>query len=145
MNFQYIPVKQTEDSTDLYRQQQIRRRRSVVCARRRRATVARQRRTLAFTALAMVFGVILAVSVLSTSTLATGTDHASSMYKYYKEIYVESGDTLWSIAAQHTDGSIVEIRECIDEICSVNDLNSLETLKSGTYIIVPYYSSEYMQ
>ncbi|MBE5881712.1 MAG: LysM peptidoglycan-binding domain-containing protein [Lachnospiraceae bacterium] len=145
MNYQYIPVTQTENSTDLYRQQQMRRRRAAACAHRRRAIVARQRRTLAFTAFALVLGVILAVSVLSTSTLATGADRASTTYKYYKEVYVESGDTLWNIAAQYTDGSISEIQECITEICSINDLSRLETLKSGTYIVVPYYSSQYLQ
>lgn len=145
MTYQYISIAQAEDITELYRTQQIRRRRASLRARRRRETVSRQKRTLVFTVFALILGIILAVSVLSTSTLATGTDQASDSYKYYKEVYVESGDTLWSIAQQNTNGSISEIQECIVEICSINDLNRLETLKSGTYIIVPYYSGEYLQ
>ena len=141
MNYNYIPVTRTEESTDLYNQQ-IRRKRSSINARRRRAAVARQKRTLAFTVLALVLGVILAISVLSTNTLATGADQASTGYKYYKEVYVESGDTLWSIAEEYTDGSLQEIQTLVSEIRSINDMNTLETLKAGTYIVVPYYSEE---
>lgn len=141
MNYQYIPVTHTENESELHRQQQIRHRRSVINARRRRLKVARLRRTLAFSAFALILGIILASSVLSTSTLATGADQASSTYKYYKEVYVESGDNLWTIAATYTDGSASEIQKCISEIRTINEMNSLETLKAGTYIIVPYYST----
>ena len=140
--YQQISIERREDISDIYRAQQIRRRRSAANARARRAAVNRQRRTLCFTALAIVLGVILAFSVLGTSAQATGTDQASDSYKYYKEVYVESGDTLWTIAEQYTDGSVTEITECIDQIRSINCMNQFETLKSGTYIIVPYYASE---
>ncbi|MBQ8527741.1 MAG: LysM peptidoglycan-binding domain-containing protein [Lachnospiraceae bacterium] len=144
MDFQYIPVTHEIDTTDLYRQQQIRHRRAAKNARKRRTSVARMKRTLVFIVFALVLGVVLASSLLSTNALATGADQASDSYKYYKEVYVESGDTLWSIAEENTDGSMTEITDCISEICSINNLNRLETLKSGSYIIVPYYSGEYL-
>lgn len=137
---QQISVIQLQDVSDECRMQQSRSRKATVKAYRRKAKVSRQRRVLFFSALAVVLGVILAFSVLGTSAQATGADRASASYKYYKEIYVESGDTLWNIAEQYTDGSVSKVSQCINEIRSINGLNKFETLKAGTYIIVPYYS-----
>lgn len=142
--YQQISVARREEVSDVYRAQQSRRRRAAAHARARRAAVSRQRRTLCVTAIAIVLGIILAFSVLGTSAQATGADQASDSYKYYKEVYVESGDTLWTIAEQYTDGSISEISDRVSEIRSINDLNTYETLKSGTYIVVPYYSGTYL-
>lgn len=143
MMYQQISVSRNEE-LDLHRAQLSRCRRAVSNARIRRAQVQRQRRTLLFTAVALVLGVILTFSVLGTSAQATGADQATESYKYYKEVYVESGDTLWSIAEQYTDGSIAEISACIEQIRSINSINQFETLKAGTYIVVPYYSEEYL-
>ena len=135
----------THDNTvDEQRAQECRRRKAVRVARARREKVARQRRTLLFTAMALVLGVMLAFSVLGTSAQATGMDQASDSYKYYKEVYVESGDTLWTIAEAYTDGSVSEIKDCISEVREINGLSKYETLKSGTYITVPYYSGCYL-
>lgn len=137
---QQISVSQLQNVSDTCRIQQSRSKRAAAKANRRRERVLRQRRVLFFTALAVALGVVLAFSVLGTSAQATGTDRASASYKYYKEIYVESGDTLWNIAEQYTDGSVSKVSQCINEIRSINGLNKFETLKAGTYIIVPYYS-----
>lgn len=141
---QQISITHTETVLDNNEAQESRRRRAVQVARARREKVARQRRALLFTGLALVLGVILTFSVLGTNAQATGADQATESYKYYKEVYVESGDTLWSIAEQNTDGSVREISDYIEEVREINSLNKYETLKSGTYITVPYYSAEYL-
>lgn len=141
---QQISITHTETVLDNNEAQESRRRRAVQVARARREKVARQRRALLFTGLALVLGVILTFSVLGTSAQATGADQATESYKYYKEVYVESGDTLWSIAEQNTDGCVREISDYIEEVREINSLNKYETLKSGTYITVPYYSAEYL-
>ncbi len=138
-------ISVTHDNiTEDQRVQESRRRKAIRIARARREKVARQRRTLLFTAIAMVLGVMLTFSLLGTSAQATGMDQASDSYKYYKEVYVESGDTLWTIAEAYTDGSVSEIRDCIAEVRNINGLSKYETLKSGTYITVPYYSAHYL-
>lgn len=138
-------ISVTHDNiTENQRVQECRRRKAIRIARARREKVARQRRTLLFAAMAMVLGVILTFSVLGTSAQATGMDQASDSYKYYKEVYVESGDTLWTIAEAYTDGSVSAIKDCIAEVRDINGLSKYETLKSGTYITVPYYSSQYL-
>ncbi len=144
MMYQQISVARSENSSDVYRTEQNRRRRAVRIARARRAKVARQRRTLLFTAIALVLGVVLAFSVLGTSAKATGADQATNSYKYYANVYVEKGDTLWAIAEQYSDGSVSDVSNCVDEIRSINGLNKFETIKAGTYIVVPYYSSTYL-
>lgn len=143
MMIQQISVAH-ENMTEDQRMQESRRRKAVRVARDRREKVARQRRTLLFTAMALVLGVILTFSVLGTSAQATGMDQATDTYKYYKEVYVESGDTLWTIAEAYTDGSVSEIKDCMAEVRDINGLSKYETLKSGTYITVPYYSSQYL-
>ena len=143
MMIQQISVAH-ENMTEEQRMQESRRRKAVRVARDRREKVARQRRTLLFTAMALVLGVILTFSVLGTSAQATGMDQATDTYKYYKEVYVESGDTLWTIAEAYTDGSVSEIKDCMAEVRDINGLSKYETLKSGTYITVPYYSSQYL-
>lgn len=143
MMIQQISVTH-ENTLDDQKVQERRRRNAIRVACARREKVARQRRTLLFTAMALVLGVILTFSVLGTSAQATGMDQATDTYKYYKEVYVESGDTLWTIAEAYTDGSVSEIKDCIVEVCNINGLSKYETLKSGTYITVPYYSSQYL-
>lgn len=142
MTYQYISVTRQNSEQDLYRARVLRNKKSATKNRRRKEIVARQKRTLAFTCFALLLGIVLAFSVLGTNAQATGTDQAADpCYKYYKEVYVGSGDTLWSIAEEYTDGSVSEVRECISEIRTINNMNTLETLKAGTYIIVPYYSN----
>jgi len=142
--YQQISVVRNEEQTDLYRSQQCRKRRSVAGARARKLQVQRQRRTILFTAVALILGVVLAFSTLGTNAKASGSDQATESYKYYKQVYVESGDTLWNIAEQNTDGSVSEIKTYMDEVRTINSMSKYETLKSGTYITVPYYSSEYL-
>lgn len=144
MMVQQISITRSENILNDTQMQESRRRKAITVARARREKVSRQRRTLAFTGLALILGIVLTFSVLGTSAQASGADQASDSYKYYKEVYVESGDTLWSIATQYTDGSISEVNDCIEQIRSVNSMNKFETLKAGTYIVVPYYSSEYL-
>ncbi len=144
MMYQQISVVRNEEQTDLYRSQQCRRRRSAAGARARKMQVQRQKRTLLFTVMALVLGVILAFSVIGTNVKASGSDQATESYKYYKQIYVESGDTLWNIAEQNTEGSVSDIKAYMDEVRTINSMSKYETLKSGTYITVPYYSSEYL-
>lgn len=144
MMYQPISIVRNEEQTDLYRAQQSRSRHSVSSNRARKLQVQRQKRTIMFTVAAMILGIFLASSVFGTDAKASGSDQASETYKYYTQIYVESGDTLWSIAKQHTDGSVEEITSYMDEVREINSISKYEVLKSGTYITVPYYSSEYL-
>ncbi len=61
-------------------------------------------------------------------------------YKYYAEVRVESGDTLWDIAMQYMTEEYRSVNEYIREIKKINHLGA--TLQYGQILTIPYYSDE---
>lgn len=92
-------------------------------------------------------GFLVAIFVLLSAILLTGfsiqaeerTDNIRN--KYFTSITVEENDTLWSIATEYRTEEYNGIDKYIDEIKSINNLNS-DTIKTGDTLIVPYYSDE---
>jgi len=92
-------------------------------------------------------GFFVALFVLVSAILLTGfsiqaeesTDNTSN--KYYTSVSVEKGDTLWTIATEYRTAEYSGINQYIDELKSINALNS-DTIKTGDTLIVPYYSDE---
>lgn len=69
------------------------------------------------------------------------SDGKERMFKYYKSVLIDSGDTLWSIAVENkTPGTDTE--DVVEEIKKINGLHS-DGITSGNYLIVPYYSKEF--
>ncbi len=61
-------------------------------------------------------------------------------YKYYANIEIESGDTLWTIADDYMDSvHYVSRTDYINEVMTLNHMTT-DQLISGQKIIVPYYS-----
>ncbi|MCC8081307.1 MAG: LysM peptidoglycan-binding domain-containing protein [Lachnospiraceae bacterium] len=59
---------------------------------------------------------------------------------YYQSVYVQSGDSLWTIADRYmSDGE--DKNDYIDEIRQINHITGSH-LTAGSYIIVPYTVSE---
>lgn len=81
------------------------------------------------------------VMIASFSSQASDREHQIS-YKYYKSIQLKAGDTLWSIAKMYVD-SEYNINEYIAEVKKINSLKSNQ-IKQGSYLIVPYYSTEFV-
>lgn len=89
---------------------------------------------------------IMVISIFSTvGIVANAKDNDIPMYKYYQSYMVEKDDTLFSIAYDMNDSQCSEkqIRECVDEMISINALDHKGTICYGNYILVPYYSTEY--
>ena len=112
---------------------------------RRKEAVRRQKaRRVFFIILALtliaVFGIGFGFGTLMTRAEEPGHPQA---YKYYTNIKIESGDTLWDIAGEYMDREYYETRsDYIDEVIAINGLTS-DKLISGKSLIVPYYSEEY--
>lgn len=111
--------------------------------RRIRANKIRRRRErrknilLVIVTLCLVF----TLSFVANGFLANAkSDHSDVSIKYYKSIMVERGDTLWSIAAEHTDASVTTI-DLVDEIKQLNNLHG-DAITCGSYLVIPYYSNE---
>ncbi|MBO5145130.1 MAG: LysM peptidoglycan-binding domain-containing protein [Lachnospiraceae bacterium] len=96
-----------------------------------------------FIILAVFIVIVTAILFMSFSTQANDFEHQPS-YKYYKSIEVSKGDTLWSIANDNIDSE--HYKSTYDYISEVKKMNSLtsDNIVSGSYITIPYYSSEFV-
>lgn len=64
-------------------------------------------------------------------------DEESSDCRYYKCIQVNDGDTLWDIAALYMDDSYDSASDYIEELKTINKLNS-DKIHAGCYLTVSY-------
>lgn len=93
--------------------------------------------------LTLILSVGISVTFFSFRTKAQSSDE-EIQYKYYKSIVVESGDTLWNLAEEY--GVLKHYgshQEYIDEVMQMNGLSD-DKITAGQYIIIPYYSSEFV-
>lgn len=70
------------------------------------------------------------------------TQPEDTFYKYYANIEIERGDTLWDLADTYMDRAHYETRnDYIAEVMSINGM-ATDCLIAGQKMIVPYYSAE---
>ena len=107
---------------------------------KRQQQVKRNIMTLIISALAIIS---LSILLISFSTEANDMEHQPS-YKYFKSVEVAKGDTLWSIAKDNIDYEYYNnTYDYVNEVKRMNSLTS-DRIVAGSYIIVPYYSSEFV-
>lgn len=77
-------------------------------------------------------------------TKATTNDEANTVYyKYYTQIEIESGDSLWEIAGEYMANGPYESRtDYMEEVAELNQLSST-TIKAGQHLVIPYYEAVY--
>lgn len=80
----------------------------------------------------MVF--TITVFVLLKATTMTFS-YVPSEQREYKTVVVGAGDSLWSIASEHTSG---DIRQKVDDIRDFNNLKT-DILSVGEHILIPIY------
>ena len=113
-----------------------------------RKTMWHQARALQIKRERMMLTVIIAALMIISSIIIGGMHsrvHASesgAVKKCYANVTVAKGDTLWSIAKEHTNGSTKEIRSYIDELREINKIGVYESIKSGETLIVPVWVYE---
>lgn len=98
--------------------------------------------------LLLILSTIILSSILvlfaSMSIQASDMEHQQQVsYKYFKSIYIDQGDTLWSIAETNMDEHYSDPKEYINEVKRMNSLTS-DRIECGSYLIVPYFSSTYI-
>lgn len=87
--------------------------------------------------------ILLAITLNSFLSNAKSSD-GPTFYKYYTSIEVQSGDTLWSIAQNYKGEHYKNAQEYIREVMQMNALRN-DQLVTGQHLIVPYYSTEFVQ
>lgn len=98
----------------------------------------------------ILFAILTSCLVITLSFMINGflsnakTESEDVEFKYYKSVSVEKGDTLWNIANEHMNCDYKNAEEYIQEIMKVNGLNN-EQITAGRYLIVPYFSSDYIR
>lgn len=75
------------------------------------------------------------IAVFGIFTLLTADSTAAATVTTYRQIVVDSNDTLWSIADEYTDDS-EDVRVTIDQLKEINDMSSNE-LQVGDVLFVP--------
>ena len=113
--------------------------------RNRRAAVRKQQkaRQKLFFIFCLTILVMFGIGV-GFGTLLTRAEEPTdnSAYKYFANVEIQSGDTLWEIADAYMDSANYSSREeYLNEIMTINHMMD-DKLITGQKIIVPYYSSE---
>ncbi len=84
----------------------------------------------------LIFVIALVISiVLFTANSHAATDH--QVNTYYTNIYVNSGDTLWSIAEDNYSVEYGDFKSYVQEIQGLNHLDN-DKIHAGSYLIIPY-------
>ena len=102
----------------------------------------RRRKCLTFTAAVFAAICMILICAISYSSISSS---ANEGFKYYTCVTVEAGESLWDIAAAHMDGHYDSRDSYIAEVRSINHLDEAGTIIVGQTLIIPYYSSEYIQ
>lgn len=92
----------------------------------------------------LTFILVIGVSSLffALRTKAQSNDE-EVLYKYYKSVMVQEGDSLWNYAECYGNNRYYETNQ--DYIKEVMEMNFLDTdeITAGQYVILPYYSPEF--
>lgn len=89
---------------------------------------------------------LILVCAISFHTLQTNASAGNDQlnFKYYANITVQYGETLWDIADAYIDYDEYKDKNAyIAEVQSINHLNE-DVIIAGQHLIVPYYSEEFV-
>lgn len=102
------------------------------------------RRTCILAGIAIVLALIFALSYHAILSHAN-SEIGDIAYKYFTSVQVEPGDTLWKLAERYADQEHYASRDqYIAEVMAMNHLTD-EAISAGSYLILPYYSLEFIQ
>lgn len=97
---------------------------------------------LAGITLVLVLGFTLSYRALLSQA---NTDLEDITYKYYTSIQIEPGDTLWTLADRYADKEHYASQDqYIEEVMRMNHLAG-EDICAGNYLILPYYSAQFLK
>ncbi len=87
--------------------------------------------------------VLVAVLSLHSITSQAQDENVEVTYKYFTNMEVEQGASLWNIAQENIDYNFYDsIQEYVDEVIDMNNLPD-ETIVAGQSIVIPYFSNTY--
>lgn len=102
--------------------------------------VAELKRNIFIFSLSVILFAILAILLFSTKSVASDGSE-TTLYKYYKSVQIETGDTLYGLADEYLSDGYTSSQELINDIRYINNIDADSILIAGCYIIVPYYDT----
>lgn len=111
----------------------------------RRACVREYERRRTAVVFIFTFCLIAVLAVAFGSSFPGQRKKASedTFYKYYTNIEIQPGDTLWTLADAYMDENYESKEAYMQEVRELNSLNSDSQIVSGEFLLMPYYSTEY--
>ena len=91
---------------------------------------------------------LICIGVLSYHAIQTSANTGEDKlhFKYYTEITVQYGETLWDIADDYIDYNEYRNKSSyIAEVKNINHLDADGSINAGQRLIVPYYSYEFIK
>jgi len=88
----------------------------------------------------VIFVMVLSCFFGKTLVMAKDAEENRIEYnRYYTDIEIEHGDTLWSIAKTYNVNSNMEIREYIKEVKQINSMVG-DKIEAGDSLTIVYFS-----
>ncbi|MBQ0018719.1 MAG: LysM peptidoglycan-binding domain-containing protein [Clostridiales bacterium] len=84
-----------------------------------------------------ILAVVMMIAFASATLIKSGNAEASSV-DTYMQVVVEDRDSLWSIAESYCNTNM-DLRDYIDDVCEINDIDSNDMLHEGDVLFVPLY------
>lgn len=116
----------------------------VLLRKQRRNRIKRTKQIIERVLLTVCLIALFAIGSSAILTKATTTEEAKNVYyKYYTQIEIENGDSLWEIAGRYMEHGPYETRtDYMNEVVKLNQLSNTTIIK-GQHLVVPYYESAY--
>lgn len=98
------------------------------------------------TLLTLALVLLLSVVVFGVTAIHSNAENSDYKveYKYYKNVVVGYGDSLWNIAQDNISYDHYDnVDEYISEVMNINHISDQNTITSGCTLTVPYYSDTY--
>lgn len=96
--------------------------------------------------LLMTFCLVIVCAVSYHSLKLSANTGEDLSFKYYTNITVAYGETLWEIADEYIDYNQYKDKNAyIEEVRNINHLNADATIKAGQHIVIPYFSSDFIK
>ena len=109
----------------------------------KKARIRRTKLILRGTLLTVCIIALLAICSSAILSKATTSDDEKVYYKYYTQIEIQKGDSLWTLAGEYMENGPYESRkEYMEEVAELNQLSNT-TIFEGQCLIVPYYDDTY--
>lgn len=107
--------------------------------RQRQAERRRIRRNRRIAAVAVLVCVFI-LGLICGGRMVNASKPEQNTHKYYKEVRVDRGETLWDIANDYMTDEYRSTEAYIEEVCEINSISGTE-IYYGQRLMIPYYSA----